>query len=360
MGKNTKLTSAKRAKNDEFYTRLADVERELYYYRPHFRDKIVLLNCDDPETSAFWRYFEMNFDFLGLKKLISTHYHPTEQTYKLELTRGNDLNGDGKVDGIDKIKTQLEGNGDFRNAECLELLDEADIVVTNPPFSIWREFLGVLVEHEKEFLILGNNNAITYKEVFPLLKGNKMWLGTISNKTLDFVVPDDYFIGKSGYVDGKGHKHAKVPAISWFTNLDIPRLHKPLTLWKEYTPEAYPKYDNYDAINVDKVAEIPCDYYGEMGVPITFMGSYCPEQFEIVNANDFRRNNEVPVKQHGLIKDKEATITVEREREGQPTPASSSVELLSPGSDGWHINGKRKYARIFIRRIPRHGCQAGN
>lgn len=284
MAKNLNLVSAKRAKNDEFYTLIGDVERELDHYSNHFRDKIVLLNCDDPETSAFWQYFEMNFDFLGLKKLISTHYHPTEQTYKLELIRGNDLNGDGKVDGVDKVKTKLEGNGDFRNAECLELLDEADIVVTNPPFSIWREFLATLIEHEKKFLILGNQNAITYKEVFPLFMENRMWLG-MNSGSMSFRIVEDYDTGT--IVAGEdGQRYAKLGNIAWFTNLDIPRLHKPLPLDKKYTPGEYPMYVNCDAINVDKVVDIPCDYYGLMGVPITFMGNYCPEQFEIVGVSN--------------------------------------------------------------------------
>lgn len=258
--KNANLHKAKGAKNDEFYTQLTDVAKELRHYKAHFKDKIVFCNCDDPTWSAFWEYFHLNFAELGLKKLISTHYDKKESTYKIEYTGGDD--NDVEVG----VKTPLEGNGDFRNKECLDLLDECDIVVTNPPFSLFREYVAVLMEHKKKFLIIGNKNAITYKEFFPLLRNNEVWIGCTNVK--EFLQPD-------GSIKKFGN-------IGWFTNLDVAKRHEKLILWKNYTPEEYPKYDNYDAINVNKVAEIPCDYDGVMGVPITFMDKYNPDQFEIV------------------------------------------------------------------------------
>lgn len=257
---NANLHKAKDAKNDEFYTQLTDVAKELMHYKAHFKDKIVLCNCDDPTWSAFWKYFHLNFAELGLKKLISTHYDKEEATYKMEYTGGND--NDIEVG----VKTPLEGNGDFRNKECLDLLDECDIVVTNPPFSLFREYVAVLMEHEKKFLIIGNKNAITYKEFFPLLKDDEVWIGCTNVK--EFLQPD-------GSIKKFGN-------IGWFTNLDVAKRHEKLILWKNYTPEEYQTYDNYDAINVNKVSEIPVDYDSVMGVPITFMDKYNPEQFEII------------------------------------------------------------------------------
>ena len=260
MAANANLHKAKDAKNDEFYTQLTDVSKELMHYKQHFKNKIVFCNCDDPTWSAFWKYFHLNFAALGLKKLISTHYDKTQPTYKMEYTGGND--NDIEAGTI----TPLEGNGDFRNQECLDLLDEADIIVTNPPFSLAREYIAVLMEHGKAFLIVGDMNWITYKEVFPLLKDNKVWLGNCAVK--EFVQPD-------GTIKKFGNK-------LWFTNLDIKKRHEKLVLWKRYSPEEYPHYDNYDAINVDKVDYIPSDYPGFMGVPITFLDKYCPEQYEIL------------------------------------------------------------------------------
>lgn len=251
--KNDNLHKAKSAKNDEFYTQLTDVSKELMHYKKHFKDKIVFCNCDDPARSAFWKYFHLNFEELGLKKLISTHYDKEEATYKMEYEGGNDN------DIEFGIKTPLKGNGDFRDEECLELLDECDIVVTNP-FSLFRVYIAVLMEHQKKFLVIGNKNAITYKEFFPLLKDNKVWIGCTNVK--EFLQPD-------GSIKKFGN-------IGWFTNLDVAKRHEKLVLWKNYTPKEYPKYDNYDAINVNKVSEIPCDYNGVMGVPITFMDKYNP------------------------------------------------------------------------------------
>lgn len=319
MAANTNLHKAKEAKNDEFYTQLTDVAKELMHYKHHFKDKVVFCNCDDPIWSAFWKYFHLNFKELGLKKLISTHYDRNEPTYKMEYYGGNDN------DVEDGIKTPLEGNGDFRNKECLDLLDECDIVVTNGPFSLFRSFIATLMEHDKRFIVWSNNNAITYKEFFPLLKENKVWLGYTANKTLTFRIPDYYekWDEKETQKINDGNHYAKVPAISVFTNLDIPKRHEKLILWKNFAPEEYPRYDNYLAWNVDKVAEIPCDDYidveigeGELcqymemypdleilennkirihnpiyGVPITFLDKYNPEQFEIVGLDRYVEDN---------------------------------------------------------------------
>lgn len=285
MAKNDNLHKAKDAKNDEFYTRIEDVAEELRHYKKHFAGKVVLCNCDDPTWSAFWRYFHLNFAELGLKKLISTHYDRTEPTYKMEYEGGDDNNVEVGV------KTPLEGNGDFRNRECLDLLDESDIVVTNPPFSLFREYVAVLMQHQKKFLILGNMNALTYKEIFPLIRDNQLWYGaSIHSGDRKFYVPNDYPLKASGCgVDNNGQKFIRVKGVRWYTNLDYKARHEKLVLWKNYTPEEYPKYDNYDAINVNKYSEIPCDYDGVMGVPITFIDYYCPEQFEIVA---FRKGND--------------------------------------------------------------------
>lgn len=265
MAGNTNLHKASVAKNDEFYTQLTDIEKELRHYKHHFRDKTVFCNCDDPEHSNFWQYFSLNFDELNLKKLIATHFDREKPSYKLEMWRDES----GVHSGI---KT-LRQNGDFRSEESIELLKDADIVVTNPPFSLFREYIAQLMEYDKKFLIIGNKNAITYKEFFPLLKDNKVWIGY--NSVKEFKQPD-------GSVKKFGN-------IGWYTNLDIDKRHEDITLWKTYNEKEYPKYDNYDAINVDKVANIPLDYNGVLGVPITFLDSYNPEQFEIIK---FRKGND--------------------------------------------------------------------
>lgn len=285
-GKNSKLRQARRAKNDEFYTRLEDIENELRHYRQHFRGKTVLLNCDDPETSNFWFFFSRNFDFLGLERLISTHYtglgsDNPPPSYVLELRR--DPSG-GAVDPTQPIRTDLKGDGDFRSDECVELLKQSDIVVTNPPFSLFREYVGQLVEYGKKFLVIGNMNAITYKELWPLIERGEMWLGvgkSTGGNSMFFFVNSDYPDGSGVSIDSEGRKVAQVTG-KWLTNMDHDRRHEKLRLFREYSPEKYPKYDNYDAINVDKVVDIPVDYDGAMGVPITFLGKHNPEQFEIV------------------------------------------------------------------------------
>ena len=337
MAANANLHKAKNAKNDEFYTQLTDVAKELMHYKHHFKDKIVFCNCDDPTWSAFWKYFHLNFSALGLKKLISTHYDKTEPTYKMEYTGGDD--NDIEVG----VKTPLEGNGDFRNQECLDLLDEADIVVTNPPFSLFREYVACLMEHKKKFVIWGNNNAITYKEFFPLLKDNKVWLGYIANQTCVFRLSDEYAKWDEKITNqmNDGHKYGKCPAISVFTNLDIQKRHEKLILWRNYTSEEYPTYDNYDAINVDKVDYIPCNYYGVMGVPITYLDKYNPEQFEIIGMSASADTMDIPV-QLG------ETFMKEYRRQGGTGHFSANMY----GVCYFDSKGKAKvpYGRILIRK----------
>ncbi len=318
---NKNLNAAKEAKKDEFYTQLADIENELKHYRQHFRGKTILCNCDDPYESNFFKYFANNFNAFGLKKLIATCYNgspvqgselmldfgdfqdePKKIAYKVEITEVTDANGDGRIDLADvrhliqndkNVLSTLRENGDFRSKECIELLKEADIVVTNPPFSLFREYVAQLMAYEKKFLIIGNKNAITYKEIFPLIKNNELWIGyTPMSQDLLFEWPtamqqEALTEGKKGskfrIVDGK--ILGRSPSI-WFTNLDHKKRHEELILFHKYSPEEYPKYDNYDAIDVGKTAEIPVDYDGVMGVPITFLDKYNPEQFEIVGITD--------------------------------------------------------------------------
>ena len=326
------LAKAKDAKKDEFYTQLPDIEKELMHYKSYFRDKVVFCNCDDPYESNFFKYFALNFNALGLKKLMATCYNgspvsgnellldfgdtvddPKKIAYKVEISEVTDCNGDGAVDLSDvrtllqndkNVISILKGNGDFRSAECIALLKEADIVVTNPPFSLFREYVAQLVEYDKKFIILGNKNAITYKEIFPLIKNNKLWVGYRGFSGGMWFYAD--YEGKTEkFIDGQ--KVINVPSI-WFTNLDHRKRHEDLVLYKRYSPDEYPKYDNYDAINVDKVSDIPYDYDGVIGVPITFLDKYNPEQFEIIK---FRKGDD----------DKDLTI-----------------------------NGKNPYFRILIRR----------
>lgn len=281
MAANANLGNAKKKKNDEFYTQITDIEKELRHYKEHFKGKRIFCNCDDPEFSNFWRYFELNFEHLELERLTSTHYDEDVSTYRLDMFR--DENGI-----LIKTRTPLEQNGDFRSPESIEILKESDIVVTNPPFSLFREYIAQIMTYEKNFIVLGNMNAITYKEVFPLIIENKIWAGTTFNKTLKFSVPEDYF-SNTDERDRNGLKLAKVPGIAWLTNLDHNRRHEDLTLWKKYTPEAYPKYDNYDAIEVSAVKNIPIDYDGVMGVPITYLDKHNPDQFEIIGLTTGRK-----------------------------------------------------------------------
>ena len=309
---NASMSAAIKAKNDEFYTLLTDIEKEMRHYRKHFKGKTVLCNCDDPFESNFFKYFVLNFNRLGLKKLIATCYATSpianqqlslfdvvggdeeqrNKPYKAVVTKVYDVTGDGGVDMFDVAElfkthenelVELEGNGDFRSEECLALLDEADIVVTNPPFSLFREYVATLMEHGKKFIIIGNSNAITYKEVFPLIMQDRLWLGVTRSGTgsMWFRIMDDFPV-KSGQKVENGVRYQTIGNSAWFTNLDVKKRHEELILVKRYSPEEYPRYDNYDAIEVSKIVDIPLDYAGVMGVPITFLGKYNPDQFEIV------------------------------------------------------------------------------
>lgn len=264
MAKNKNLHKAKKEKNDEFYTQLSDIENELQYYKEHFKDKIVYCNCDDHKWSNFFQYFSLNFEFLGLKKLITTHFSSEGVAYKLEITK--DENGDGKIDGRDVIETPLKQNGDFRSDEAVELLKECDIVVTNPPFSEFISFIDLIMKHKKKFLVIGNSNTMITKNIFQYIKDNQMWLGI--NPVKRFLQPDNSI--------------KEFGNICWFTNLSHKKRNEELILYKNYTPEEYPKYDNYDIIEVSKVVNIPLNFNGIMGVPITFLSKWNPNQFEII------------------------------------------------------------------------------
>jgi len=345
---NKNLNAAKAAKKDEFYTQLTDIERELQHYWPHFRDKVVLCNCDDPYESNFFKYFALRFNQLGLKKLICTCYNgspvqgnelmidfgdfsdePKKVAHKVVITEVKDLNGDGAVD-LSDVRYLLQNDkniisilktGDFRDPECIGLLKQSDIVVTNPPFSLFREYIGQLMEYEKKFLIIGNQNNVTYKEVFPLIMHNKVWLGYKSGD-MAFRVPDDYEARETRYwEDESGQKWRSLGNICWFTNLDHNKRHEELDLVCRYSEEEFPKYDNYDAIEVNRVDNIPFDYDGVMGVPITFLDKYNPEQFEILGATE----NDAS----------EAIIKLR---------VSGHYKYDRP-----YIKGVRKYARILIR-----------
>ena len=277
--KNTNLHSAKKAKNDEFYTQLSDIEKEMAHYKDFFKGKIVYCNCDDARESNFFQYFTLNFEYLGLKKLITTGYKADGKGVKLVYE--GDKNGNFMVDDAEVVMTELEGNGDFRSEECIELLKECDVVVTNPPFSLFREYVAQLMEYGKKFLIIGNMNAITYKEIFPYIKNNELWWGcSLHGTKCHFIVPNSY--EGNNVFEENGVRYGKVNNAIWFTNINHTKRNTPLDLYKKYSADEYPKYDNYDAIEVSKVTDIPMDYDGVMGVPITFLDKYCPTQFEIV------------------------------------------------------------------------------
>lgn len=290
MAKNANLHNAKSAKNDEFYTQLVDVEKELKHYKDFFKGKKVLCNCNDDKWSAFFKYFSMNFEHLGLKQLVCVSYN--ENGHGKKYTYNGDLNGNRMVDDWEVNVTELKGNGSYSSDECVELLKECDVVVTNPPFSLFRDFVSLLYQYDKKFLIIGNVNAVTYKEIFQLIKENKVWLGVSSfNEGMYFRVPQDYAYAESYKFkkDINGVKVSRVSSICWFTNIPHDKRNQPLDLYKKYNPTEYPKYDNYDAIECRKTANIPMDYEGVLGVPITFLDKYCPTQFEIVK---FRKGND--------------------------------------------------------------------
>lgn len=317
---NSNLHQSRTGKQDEFYTQLSTIEDELKHYKQYFKDKVVFCNCDDPAigengqdcygdglggyTSEFYRYFKIYFNELGIKKLITTHYDPNKPTYKVELY-GSDQ---------EPIVTPLEQNGDFRSPECMALLEEADIVVTNPPFSLMKQYIPLLVKSGKKFLVLGNTNHVTFKEMFVYFKENKIWLGYNSGHFW-FKVPDYYEEKKTDFkIDDNGQKWRRLGNICWFTNMDIDKRHQPLVLYKKYNKEEYPKYDTYDAINVNRTTEIPRDYYGVIGVPVSFMSKHSPDQFSIVG--EFH---------HG---------------------SDSEFDLAKP-----IIDGKELYVRIAIKRV---------
>ena len=349
---NSNFHKASKAKKDEFYTQLVDIEKELKHYKDQFRNKVVYCNCDDPYESNFFKYFAANFNSLGLKKLITTSYIKSsiaggqlplfevkglkpkgKEPFKIELNEVTDVDADGAVGLTDvkwllknnaNIATPLKGDGDFRSEECIGLLGQADIVVTNPPFSLFREYVAQLVEYKKKFIILGDQNAITYKDFFKLIKENKLWLGYDNGGTKWFQVPMDYDIPTESRIKiENGVKFFSMGRIVWFTNMETTKRHQELTLYKKFTPEEYPKYDNYEAINVDKVSDIPMNYKGAMGVPITFLDKYNPNQFEIIGQTHSGDN-------------------------------SPEVELLRKDPEHRHrgiVHGesKEKYARILIK-----------
>jgi len=310
MSQNRNLHKAKSNKRDEFYTQLSDIENELRHYRDHFRGKVVYCNCDDPYVSNFFTYFSRNFDLLGLKRLVTTCYknqqmdmfsqHDAERAIYLEYDGTRNATG---VPSVDEIGVHpLSGDGDFRSAECIELLKYADIVVTNPPFSLFREYVAQLMKYDKQFLIIGNMNATTYKEIFPLFGENKLWYGaSIKSGDREFGIPKHYpLAAATTRVDEEGNRFIRVKGVRWFTNLDHKKRHEELILYKRYTPEEFPHYDNYDAINVDRTAEIPMDWDGAMGVPISFLDRHNPDQFEIIrfrkgdDGKDLRINGKEP------------------------------------------------------------------
>ena len=352
-GGNRALHKAKKGKNDEFYTQLSVIESELSHYEAFFKGKTVLCNCDDPRVSNFFKYFALKFKTLGLKRIITTCYKSTspdlfsQHTSERAVYLIYDGNNDDSMPDWNKVDVKpLKGDGDFRSVECIELLKQSDIVVTNPPFSLFREYVAQLIAYDKKFLIIGNQNAITYKEIFPLIKENKIWLGcSIHSGDREFGVPDDYpLLAAGSRIDEEGRKYIRVKGVRWFTNLDYKERHEELILYKRYNPDEYPKYDNYDAINVDKTKDIPCDYDGVMGVPITFLDKYCPEQFEIV---EFRKGKD----------GKDLIFSSQISGGGnssilQNTRPSMPIAGLMNNPKDTAVGGQSKYARILVRRRP--------
>ena len=395
MAGNSNLKDSIRQRQDEFYTQLSLIESELKHYKPHFKGKIIFCNCDDPYESNFFKYFAMNFNSLGLKKLITTCYATSpvigeemqffvdkggqlsfieqpgsvavekdskeKRPYEVEITEVTDENGDGRVDLADveylmrnrkNTMTLLDGDGDFRSPECVELLKQADIVVTNPPFSLFRDYVALLMEYKKAFVIIGNQNAVAYKDFFPLLSDNKIWLGYNSGHFW-FKVPDSYEEKKTDFkIDETGQKWRRMGNICWFTNLDIEKRHENMTLFRNYTPEAYPTYDNFDAIEVSKTADIPCDFYGVMGVPITFMSQHNPQQFEIIGLSQKCGFGAESIK----LYDDYIEVTQDGTPTGSTGKKTNGNPMLvgKPKSGNYYVNGQdivhSLYSRIFIRR----------
>lgn len=362
------LHKAKRQKNDDFYTQLPDIENELKHYKHHFAGKIVYCNCDDPKISNFYKYFSLNFESLGLKKLITTCYrnqsldlfsdHTSEKAIWLECNQGTYEKG--AYVPSDPVVRHLNRDGDFRSPECVELLKRADIVVTNPPFSLFREYVAQLIKHDKKFVIIGNKNAINYRETFGLIKDGKLWVGyTPMGRDLLFDVPDSYAQELvetkregSSYRVVDGIVKARSQSI-WFTNLDHAKRHEELILYKPYSPDEYPKYDNYDAIEVNKTTNIPMDYAGAMGVPITFLDKYNPDQFEILGLS---QKVGFGLESHKVYDDYEET-----RQDGSKTGSSGKKTNGNPVMKGMPTKGNfyvkgndvvySLYGRIFVKRI---------
>lgn len=361
MAKSDNLRIARANKQDEFYTQLSDIENELKHYKEYFKNKTIFCNCDDPYESNFFKYFAINFNHLGLKKLIATCYdsspvaytqmnffgenkpiaNKNKKAYKIMISEVLDYNNDGAIDLSDvdylltnkaNVMTLLKDNGDFRSEECIELLKQSDIVVTNPPFSLFREYVAQLIEYNKKFLIIGNQNCVAYKEIFPLLRDNKIWLG-YSSGSQTFQVPTSF--EKSNTFLKDGIKYAKFGNICWFTNLLTTKRKENIILYKKYSPNEYCKYNNYDAINVDKVSDIPCDYHGIMGVPITFLDSYNPNQFEIIGLGSGYLGQSIGIT-------------------GIPKEHKKMMKGHSAAGDLYYIKDNKPYvpySRILIRRI---------
>lgn len=358
MPGNRALHAASRAKQDEFYTQLTDIEAELRHYRDHFAGKVVYCNCDDPTVSNFYRYFKLNYAKLRLGKLITTCYknnqpnlfsaHDVEQAVGVEYDEGTERVFD------------LAGDGDFRSSECVKLLKQADVVVTNPPFSLFREYIAQLVEHDKKFLVIGSMNAITYREIFPLIRDEQLWLGRgPAGRDMLFDVPTAYARELretkkegSGYRLVDGVVKGRLGNAGWFTNLDHAKRHEELVLYKRYTPEEYPHYDNYDAINVNRTADIPVDWDGVMGVPITFLDKYNPDQFEIVGVSYLWDEG---ITSHRLYNDY-VEMRPDGTRTGMSGQKANGLAVLegNPGKGNYLKNGDREvhtlYKRLFVRR----------
>lgn len=377
MAKNANLQNAKNAKQDEFYTQLVDIENELKHYKEHFKGKTVFCNCDDPFESNFFKYFAMNFNRLELKKLICTCYDSSpiaytqlsffdekekvipnhnRKAYKIEISEVQDYNGDGAVDLSDveyllknkkNTLSLLEGDGDFRSQECIDFLQEADVVVTNPPFSLFREYVAQLVEYDKKFVIIGNMNAITYKDIFKLIIENKLWAGYGFNMSMVYktaytnnIEANKKFVVSKGY--NPDDNYIKVPAVNWFTNLEIKKRHEKIILYKTYSQEEYPRYETFDAIDVSAISDIPIDYFGIMGVPKTFLDKYNPEQFEIIGYEREDENIQIGIK----------TLPIEflnkyRQQGGKGHYTKGMKMLCYYDKDGL---AKIPFSRILIRR----------
>ncbi len=373
---NKNLHKAKKDKKDEFYTQMPDIANELKHYKKHFQGKVVFCNCDDPYESNFFKFFALNFNAWGLKKLICTCYDQSliageelplfddepkskRRAYKIELTQVTDINGDGATDLLDvqeilrRNKPEiLKQDGDFRSKECIEILKESDIIVTNPPFSLFREYIGQLIKYKKQFLIIGHQNAIKYKEVFPLLVSNEIWLGYGFKGGAGHFISHYKDVASAGdHIEGM----IRVSGVMWFTNLEIPKRHEELDLYKEYNENDYPTYDNYNAIEVSRTADVPFDYDGIMGVPLTFMDKYCPEQFEILGCTQRGSHDLVP--DHRKYNDYSEYLRATNEKTGSSgNKTNENAVLLGKGTKKTYFMNEKgrivhsEYDRIFIRK----------